>query len=110
MPDASRIAETLASRANGLDSYLKRMEQLLTSGQIPTQDVERAYSGGFLEFHAFLERSIEGLFVGLLRNRLAHSSSRVRPLITVNSDVVAYKIIKGERRYADWLPFERLTA
>ena len=109
MPDADRIAKILASRANGLDRYLRRMEQLLTGTLIPQQDVERAYSGGFLEFHAFLERSIEQLFVGLLRRRLDHPSARVRPLITVASDAVAHRIILGERRYADWLPFERLT-
>ena len=84
-------------------------EQLLAAAQIPLRDVERAYSGGFLEFHAFLERSIENLFVSLLRRRLTHSSARVRPLIAVNSDIVAHRIVAGERRYADWLPFGRLT-
>src|SRR5438270_6927963 len=109
MPKAGGVAESLAIRARALDRYLQRMERLLEKGDLLKRDVERAYGGGLLEFHAFLERSIEKLFVGLLRNRLIHSSARVRSLVTVQSDVVAHKIIIGERRYADWLPFQRLT-
>src|SRR5438046_7944242 len=85
------------------------MEGLCVEGSVTRQDVERAYSGGLLEFHAFLERSIERLFVGRMRSRLVHSSARVRSLIGVESDAVAHKIIIGERRYVDWLPFEGRT-
>jgi hypothetical protein len=109
MPNASGIANEVAIRARALDRYLQRMERLFNEGSVLIRDVERAYGGALLEFHAFLERSIERLFVGLLRGRLVHSSARIRSLISVQSDVVAHKIIVGERFYVDWLPFERFT-
>ena len=109
MPNARGIANEVGIRARALDRYLQRMERLFLDGTVTRQDVERAYSGGLLEFHAFLERSIERLFVGLLRSRLVHSSARVRSLIAVESDAVAHNIIIGERRYVDWLPFEGRT-
>jgi len=109
MPDADGVANELAVRARAVDRCVRRMEGLLVDRNVTRQDVERAYGGGLLEFHAFLERSIERVFVGLLRKRLTHSSVKVRSLVGVESDVVAHKIIVGERRYADWLPFDRLT-
>ena len=67
------------------------------------------YAGEHLEFHAFVERSIEQLFVGLLRGRLTSSVPSVRPLIAVSSDSVAHSVVSGDRTYADWLPYKRYT-
>lgn len=104
---AAGIAKDVASRARGLDLYLRRMERLHKDGAISTRDVERAYAGGFLEFQAYVERSIEHLFLGLLRGRLKSSNRSVRPLISVDSDSVASAVVTGERAYVDWLPYER---
>ena len=73
------------------------------------QDIERVYAGGFLAFHTYLESSIERLFVGLLVGRFVSQYSTVRPLINVSVDNVAYRIVRGERGYAAWLPYKRYT-
>ena len=107
---SSVIADDVASRARGLDLFLQRIERLHRERKLSKGDVERAYSGGFLEFYAFAERSLERLFLGLLRGRFTSTHAGVRSLITVNSDAVAYAIVTGDRSYADWLPYGRYTA
>ncbi len=106
---ASTVAAEVASRAHGLQLYLSRIERSHTAGHLPLTDVERAYSGAFLEFHAYTERSIQRLFLGLLRGRLVSEDPDVRPLVTIQSDAVAAQIVRGDRSYADWLPFDRYT-
>ena len=107
---SSSVAGNVAARANGLDKYLRRIERLRNSGKLLDKDAERAYSGGFVEFHAYVERAIEELFTGLLRGRLVSSDSSVRAKISVKSDAVAMDIIRGHRSYVDWLPYEQYTA
>ena len=110
MPRSSSvISSNVYSRAKGLDQYLKKIERLRTAHQLSNTDAERAYTGGFLEFHAFIERQIERLFVGLLLGALRSSDPTVRARINVLSYAVAYNVIKGERTYVDWLPYERYT-
>lgn len=106
---ASAIATEVASRARGLDLFLRRIERLHAERRLPAQDVERAYAGALLEFHAYTERAVERLFVGLLRGRLKSAKPSVRPLVTVQSDATAYAIVSGDRSYVDWLPYRRFT-
>jgi len=103
------VADDVASRARGLDLFVKRMERLRSEGKLSTSDVERAYAGCFLKFHAFSERAIEKLFLGLLTGRLASSDRSVRSLVAVKSDAVAHAVVTGERAYVDWLPYNRFT-
>ena len=107
--ESSAIASEVASRARGLDLYLKRVEGLHSRGLLTVKDVERAYTGGFLEFYAHLERAIEKLFLGLLARKLASSDRTVRPRVSVLSTSVATDIIFSGRSYADWLPYDRYT-
>jgi len=72
-------------------------------------DVERAYAGAALEFHAYAERAVERLFVGLLRGSLNPSSAAIRPLIEVQSAATAHSVVSSERAYVDWLPYKRFT-
>jgi len=106
---SSVIAQQVAARARGLDMYLTRIERLHATGQLAARDVERAYAGALLEFHAYVERSIERLFVGLLRGSLTPSSGSVRALITVTSAATARSVVLSERAYVDWLPYKRFT-
>ena len=106
---ASSVAKAVSSRARSLGRYLQRVEALHASGSLSLSDVERAYSGVMLEFYAFVERSIEELFLGLLRGRLVSSNKSVRPLIKVKSDLTARAIVQGGRPYVDWLPYKDYT-
>ena len=107
--NTSVVADSVSSRAKGLDRYLKRIDGLRGKGQLSNIDAERAYSGGFLEFHAFVERSIERLFIGLLQGGLKSSDKTVRARINVGSYAVAHDVVKGARPYVDWLPYDRFT-
>lgn len=107
--ESSTVTTKVVSRARGLDQYLKRIENLRTQELLSDKDAERAYTGGFLEFHAFLERTIETLFLGLLQGRLKSSDTTVRPRIAVLSSTVAADVVAGERSYVNWLPYEHHT-
>ena len=106
---SSVIGDAVASRARGLDQYLTKIEILHSEGLLSSRDAERAYIGGFLEFHAFVERSIEQLFIGLLRGGLQSSDRSIKARIKVSSSLIAHDIVKGERQYVDWLPYEQYT-
>ena len=106
---ASSVANGVLSRARSLRHYLRKMEALHASEHLSQTDVERAYGGGFLEFHAFIEMSIEALFLGLLRGRLVSSGNSVRPLVAARSDRTARAIVLAERPFVDWLPYKRYT-
>lgn len=105
---AEIIADGLGARARGLDAYLHRVEGLFDAGDLPRADVHRAYAGAFLSFYVDLERAVEDLFMGLVMGRVIHSNTTVRSLVVIQSEVVARKVVRGERRYVDWLPY-RLT-
>ena len=103
------VADEVGRRARDLDRYLKKIDRLHMERALGDRDAERAYTGGFLEFHAYLERALENLFLGLLRGRLQSSDRSVRPLITILSDRVARDIVASGRPYVDWLPYPRHT-
>ena len=106
---ATHWADDVAARARGMNLYVQRMDRLFCQGSIPRADIERVYAGSLLAFHTYLESSMERLFVGLLMGRFQSQDPAVRPLIGVDCDRVAYHIVRGERRYAAWLPYERYT-
>ena len=103
---SSAIGMEVAARAKSLDSYLGRLERLYANGQLSLQDLQRAYSGAFIHFFTFTERALERLFLGHLMCRLTTTHKGVRPLIACKSDAVARAIIGGQRRFADWLPYQ----
>lgn len=101
----SKVADEVASRGQGLAAYAARMERLYADRKIGRPDLNRVYAGAFLSFHTYVERSLERLFLGLLMGRF--TSPGIGPLVTIKSEVVARAVVSGERKYVDWLPFER---
>lgn len=107
MPNsAMTVADEVATRARSLDRHLKKLENRNLKSAFTRAEIEKTYAGNLLLFYAFLERSLERLFVGLLCNRFVSGHPNIRPLVQVNSDKVAHAIIRGGRAYADWLPYE----
>ena len=104
---ALSVAEELRSRARGLEHYLRRQERLHAAGLLTASDVCRSYGGALLSFAADLEAHIERLFIAFLRGRIAFPGDLQRCLVTIKSDVVARAVIRGDKRYVDWLPFEQ---
>jgi hypothetical protein len=106
MPEASTLADRLAQEARSHERYVRRMERLVGAGTVPKVDLERAYTAGYLLFYTSLERYIEQLFVGLLMGRLTVTRSGVRPIVAVSDEWVAFRLVLGDRKFADWLPFD----
>ena len=103
---AMTVANEVAKHARSLDRHLRKLENLNLKSSFTQAEIEKTYAGNLLLFYAFVERSLERLFVGLLRNRFVSDHSNIKPLIQVNSDKVAHAIIRSGRPYADWLPYD----
>jgi hypothetical protein len=106
---SSSVAQKVTARAKSLSALLRKMDELRKDGRISELDLERVYGATALEFHAFIERSIEELFLGLLRERLTSSDGSIKPLVSVPSDRTARAIVQGGRAYVDWLPYNFYT-
>lgn len=109
MAPPSAIADEIASRARGLNGYVGRIEKVRAARSLSDSDVNRAYAGAFLAFHVAVEHSLERLFLGTVMGRFTYASRSVIPLVSIRSEVVARAIVKGDRKYIDWLPYH-LTA
>ena len=106
---ASIVSEELASRARGLEQYVRRMDELHIDREISDVDIRRIYAGAMMNFYSAVERSIERLFMGLLMRRFQSSDPLVRPLVEIDSEAVARAVVRGDRFYVDWLPYNRFT-
>ena len=103
------VADEVASRARGLNNYMRRLESLHASGDLSATDVKRAQAGALLAFHTYVERSLERLFLGVVMNRLSSAQPGVTGLVHIKSEVVARAVVSGGRNYVDWLPFDQHT-
>lgn len=101
-----KIAAKCGSRARGLQHHINRVEALYQNDLLTLTDIHRIYSGAFIQYYTYLERMIEKLFVGLLMGDYVSTYSNVSALITINSYKVAHDVIKGDRRYVNWLPID----
>jgi hypothetical protein len=91
---ASEIADRVAQRGRGIDSFIRKLEVLHARRELTRLDVERAYAGGFLAFFTSYEKAWEDLFFGLLMGRLTVVPQCV-PLVQVRSEVVARRMVHG---------------
>ncbi len=105
----TEVVDQVRARAVSTAGYLRRIETVCSEGRITELDAEQAYRGAFLSFHSHVENTLEYLFLGLLRGRVTHRLASVKPLIHVQSDAVATKVVFGGSRYADWLPYNHHT-
>lgn len=101
------IVAKCGSRARGLQQHINRVEKLYAHNQLTITDVHRIYTGAFIQYYTFLERMIEKLFIGILMGNYSSSYANVSALIDIKSYQVAHDIVKGDRRYVDWLPIDR---
>jgi hypothetical protein len=105
----SSIAADVNSRATGMRNYVNRMERLYLEGFLSQSDLHRVYAGAYISFYSDLEQFIERAFMGLLMNRLRSDDLTVRPLVDIKSNTVAHAVIRGDRKFVDWLPYETFT-
>src|ERR1700675_1105239 len=82
------------------------MERLYTQSMVAKRDVEHIYGAIFLGAYASFEGMLEDLFLKLLTGRVKFPRS-VRTKVTFRSDMVARADVFGDRKYVDWVPYER---
>jgi hypothetical protein len=75
---------------------------------ISAVDLNLVYAGAFVSFFAFLERSIEELFMGIITKRIDYGRREISPLVDFRSSEIARQLVFGGRSYVDWLPI-RIT-
>lgn len=100
------VANDVLQRARSIDRYVVKMESLRRVTSITQLDLNRVYAMATMEFVTYLERSLERLFTGIVMGR--YVGAGCRPLVSIQSEVVARATFRGERRYVDWLPY-RIT-
>jgi hypothetical protein len=99
----SDVADWVAARGRWLNWYCLRLER----HGISRADLNQVYGGAFNSFFAFLEQSIEELFLGALTGRFLYGRADVQPLASFRTVTVARQVVYGpNRRYADWLPWD----
>lgn len=106
---AHSVADQLRVRAKALDRYVQRVETLSGRGDLPAADLKYAYVGAFVSFYTETEQRIEELFLGLMMGRIQAPRQAIRGLVSIESDVVARGVLRGDRAYVDWLPFDKFT-
>jgi hypothetical protein len=106
---ATTLADRLGREARSLEIYIRRTEALFDAERVPRIDLDRAYTASYILFYVMLERSIEDLFVGLLTTKLAVPQTSARPIVVARNRPTAMRLVLGDRRYVDWLPYSRHT-
>ena len=110
MPRATEtVSKAFRARARSLDRYLKRVEALHSKGNFPVKEMKYTYAGAFVTFYTDTESAIEELFLGLLMGRISPPRKSIKTLVSIDAEAIAKLVIRGERSFADWLPYERTT-
>jgi hypothetical protein len=101
---SSFLADKLARQFRLLEPTRASIDTLVAGGLLSNDAADRMYEALFLSAHVAIEGFIEELFLGLLvRNRGVRSSrGDIKPRIEVWSHRIA-----RDRKYVDWLPYDR---
>ena len=104
----STVVATFVARLQSLELTRAKMERLYAQSMVAKRDVEHIYGAIFLGAYASFEGMLEDMFFKLLTARVRLPRS-VRSKVTFRSDVVARGVVFGDRKYVDWVPYDRTT-
>jgi len=100
------LAKEFFAKLDSLELTRSKMEKLRTKNEIELSDVERVYSGLFLEAFIAFEGLLEDLFFGLLEGNLQHNSNDVKPVTIEPKSAIRGILFEGEKkRYLEWMPY-----
>ena len=102
---ATTLSDAYAARLRTFERSRRKLERLLTAGQVTRHDVSLFYEGILLRTVTGFEGLMEELFVGLLAGGIAPGRN-VHPRVTFNSHLVAREVMLGGRAFVDWLPYQ----
>lgn len=94
------------TRLQGLEQTRAKMERLYAQSMVAKRGVEHIYGAIFLGAYTSLEAMLEDLFFKLLTSRLRAPHS-VQSKAVFRSDLAARAVVLGDRKYLDWVPYER---
>ena len=97
---------------NGLEKHLRsleitrsRMVSLEDSNSIERRDLEQLCKGLFLDVVSSFEKYLETLFIGLFISELTAQSAK--PVAVIKPKLFIYNILFTEKKYLDWLPYDK---
>jgi hypothetical protein len=101
------ILNAFKKKLVALESTRIKLEILFSKDKLAKRDIEEVYSSLFISTTALFESAIENLFLGLLTKQIKHSHKSFKAKIVVKNIDHARAVVCPERKYIDWLPYER---
>jgi len=92
-------------RLQGLERTRIKMEQLYSESRVAKRDIEHIYGALLLSAYSSFEVMLEDLFLRLLTSKKLPKS--IESKATFRSLQAARSIVFGERKYLDWIPYDR---
>ena len=105
--DCAVVADRFIGHLRYVRFTQTKTDRLLSRSILVRRDADFIYSGLYLESVCPFERFIEVLFTGLLVRRLSHRSPAVSCTTPTMSLYRARTVLRGGKKYIDWLPFDR---
>jgi hypothetical protein len=105
----SRLVSEFSSRRNNLEQTRGKMENLLATGQIGTNDIEQVYTGLYLDIFTEFESSLEALFLGLLSGTFYSKAVIIQRRARIQPVTMTRQVVFGVKSYLDWLPYKEHT-
>jgi hypothetical protein len=106
---SSQLSNKFSSHLNYIDKTRKKADSLYSANKLSLRDIGIIYRGLFLDAATSFEKYLEDLFIGLLCNTVTHPSHRVKPKVNFRNTRVCRHVLRGERSYVDWLPYDKAT-
>ena len=108
--DSTVLAQQLDKKFITIDRTRKKVESLLSDNKLSVRDVNLMYESFYLKSFVEFENFLEYLFWGLIVEGKGVESSRnsVKPKIEFKSFQLAREVIIGpNKKYLDWMPYDR---
>lgn len=103
---ASSLSCSLISHFNHLEKTRIKVTRLFDEKLLVKRDLRQVYKGLFLDAYTSFETFIEELFIGLVSGKLKCTNVKLNQ-INVMSTKAAKRIVFGEHKYLEWLPYKK---
>jgi len=102
---SSEAGERLGARLRRFERTATKLEREFRKGAFTRTDLEALYEGLFVAAIVEFEKFLERLFMDAVLGKSSYPPSRVATRLDVRSSQVLDSLIRGTRRYVDWLPY-----
>lgn len=105
--ECEKVFNRFHNKIKGLNHTRLRSETLFREGTICERDYFVISNAILLESVTYFERFIEDVFVGLAIKDLTHPSGDFLNIVEILPKKNFSDVIRGDKLYIDWLPYER---